>query len=116
MIKYEEIAEFRKDLKRLVKRFSSLPEDLVVVKKNVIELRHVLGIDNLGTFEIPGMPNIWKVKKFACKSLKGRGNKSGIRVIYDLRLSEHRVVLLEIYFKGDKVNEDRERIRAYLAE
>jgi len=115
MIDYEESAEFKKDLKKLVKRFPSLPEDLLTVKKAVIELRHLKNINNLSTFEIPGLASkelsFWKIKKFACKSLKGRGVKSGIRVTYSWCIGSSKVVFIEIYFKGDKENEDKDRFK-----
>jgi len=115
MIKYEESDEFKKDLKKLVRRFPSLPEDLVTVKKAVIELRHLKNINNLSTFEIPGYSteevSFWKIKKFACKSLKGRGNKSGMRVIYSWHEDSRRLMFIEIYFKGDKENENKDRIK-----
>lgn len=118
MIKYERAEEFKKDLKRLLKRFHSLNEDLETVKKAVIELRHLKNIDNLATFEIVGFNSeintFWKIKKFACKSLKGGGVKSGIRVIYRYREKDKMVLFLEIYFKGDKENEDKERLKKYL--
>jgi len=53
---------------------------------------------------------IFKAKKIACRSLKGKGVKSGIRVIYAYFESDDRIELIEIYYKGDKENEDRERI------
>lgn len=118
MIKYEEAPEFKKDLKKLVKRFHSLSEDLLIVKKAVIELHHDKGIDNQSTFQIPGFfsegKTFWKIKKFACKSLKGSGVKSGIRVIYRLQELEKKVLFLEIYFKGDKENEDKNIIKKYI--
>jgi hypothetical protein len=84
------------------------------VKKAVIEIRHIRKIDNLSTFQIQGFGNndlsFWKIKKFACKALKGRGAKSGIRVIYAFEPKINRVTFLEIYFKGDKQNEDQKRI------
>lgn len=46
----------------------------------------------------------------ACKSLKGKGVQSGIRVIYAYREEEDRVEFMELYYKGDKESEDRERI------
>jgi mRNA-degrading endonuclease RelE of RelBE toxin-antitoxin system len=117
MIEYEKADDFKKDFKKLAKRFVSLPGDLETVKKAVIELRHLKNINNLSTFEIPGFSSeglsFWKIKKFACRSLKGRGCQSGLRVIYSWCENSYRVVFLEIYFKGDKENEDRERIRKF---
>jgi hypothetical protein len=52
-------------------------------------------------------------KKFACKSLKGKGAKSGIRIIYAYFEQEDTIEFIEIYFKGDKENEDKERIKKY---
>jgi hypothetical protein len=57
---------------------------------------------------------VYKIKKFACKSIKNRGAMSGIRVIYALREKDFIVDFIEIYFKGDKENEDKERIKLYL--
>ena len=118
MIKYDETAEFQKDLKKLTKKFRSLPDDLKTIKKAVIEMCHIHNIDNFSTFEIPGYTNaavsFWKIKKFACKSLKGRGAKSGIRVIYKWDYKENKITFIEIYFKGDKANENHQRIKAYL--
>jgi len=118
MIKYKELDKFKKDFKRLIKKFPSLSEDLATVKKAVIELRHLKNINNLATFEIPGFStneaSFWKIKKFACKSLKGRGVQSGVRVIYCWREIFSEVVFIEIYFKSEKENEDRERIKSFM--
>lgn len=105
---------FEKDLKKLSKRFRTLPEDLENFIQNELNLYHKLKIDNHGIFQIPGLPfefpKIYKAKKFACRSLKGRGAQSGIRVIYAHFEQEDKIELVEIYFKGDKENEDRGRI------
>lgn len=115
---YSETAEFARDLKKLRKKFPSLAEDLAVVKQYDIELFHCRKIDRQGIFKIENAGNtenlqFYKIKKFACKSLKGRGSRSGIRVVYAYHCIEKRVVFIEIYFKGDKENEDRERIARY---
>lgn len=114
---YEETDEFKRDFKKLQKKFRTLKDDLQTVKKAVIELRHIHQIDNLSAFEIQGFGQngltVWKIKKFACKALKGRGVKSGIRVIYAFEESLAKVTLLEIYYKGDKENEDRDRIHRF---
>ncbi len=68
-----------------------------------------------GIHQISGLgftsPNVYKATKFACKSLKGKGSRSGIRVVYAYFEQLDRIELVEIYFKGDKENENRERIK-----
>ncbi len=51
-----------------------------------------------------------KVKKMACKSLKGRGVNTGLRIIYAYFEEEQRIVFVELYHKNNKDNEDRNRI------
>jgi len=119
-IEYSESDEFRRDLKKLLRKFRSLVDDLDTVKKAVIELYHLIGIDNASVFRIPGYGTeavqVYKIKKFASRSLKGRGNRSGIRVIYAFHSNDNRVEFLEIYYKGDKTDEDGRRIKEYLKE
>ena len=119
MINYDETEEFKRDFKKLLNKFPSLAEDLEVNKQYTIELFHCKEIDSRSIFEINGVGNttelkFFKVKKFQCKSLKGRGAKSGIRVIYAFHCANLKVDFIEIYFKGKKENEDRERIKEYL--
>jgi len=115
---YGETPEFQKDFKRLLKKFKSLDSDLELAKSAAIELYHIQQINNLSVFPIQGFCSdaiqICKIKKFACKSLKGRGSKSGIRVIYAFYCQDCRIEFIEMYFKGEKENEDRERINEYL--
>jgi len=107
------LSEFDKDLKNL-KRFRTLRDDLDIFTEKQLQLFHKLGIDNKGVVQISNLgikyPKIYKARKFACKSLKGRGSASGIRVIYAYFENEDRIEFIEIYYKGDKENEDRERI------
>lgn len=114
---FREIArlpEFERDLKSMVKRFRTLEEDMATLLRAQIVLFHKLGIDNKGVFQIPGFPfkepKIYKVKKFACRALKGRGANSGLRLIYAYFEGADRIELVEIYFKGDREQEDRSRI------
>jgi len=108
------LPEFNKDLKKLSKRFKTLEDDLEVFIKTELNLYHKLGMDNKGIFPISELkieyPKIYKAKKFACRSLKGRGVQSGIRIIYTYFEVENKIELVEIYYKGDKGQEDRERI------
>ncbi|OGY84586.1 MAG: hypothetical protein A3F54_05785 [Candidatus Kerfeldbacteria bacterium RIFCSPHIGHO2_12_FULL_48_17] len=117
-IDYGETPEFQKDFKRLLKKFKSLVDDLELAKIAAIEFYHVKKINNLSIFPIQGFCTeeiqVCKIKKFACKALKGRGSKSGIRIIYAFHYQSCKVDFIEIYFKGEKENEDRERIQEYL--
>ena len=114
------LPEFEKDIKRLLKRFKTIEDDLEIFIEKQLFLYHKLKVDNRGIFQITGLPlenpEVYKAKKFACKSLKGRGVQSGIRVIYAYDEEEDKIVLIEMYFKGDKANEDKQRIFEYLGQ
>lgn len=92
--------EFDKDIKRLSKRFSTLEKDLEIFINTGLTLYHKLKIDNRGISRIPGLgieePKVYKVKKFACRSLKGKGVQSGIRVIYAYFEEEDRIELIDL--------------------
>lgn len=108
------LSEFEKDFKRLSKKFRTLEEDFKTFINTQLNLFHKQGIDNKGVVPISGIgipnPKIYKARKFACPSLKGRGVDSGIQVIYAYWEEEDKLEFIEIYFKGDKENEDRDRI------
>ena len=118
-INYKNTSGFEKDLKKLLKKFRTLKDDIKIAKKNAIELYHLEKIDNDAVEPIPNFCNeelkICKLKKFACKALKGRGVKSGIRITYAFYVKTNSVDFIEIYFKGEKEMEDKERIKEYLA-
>ena len=114
-IEYNAIDSFQKDLKQLLKKYQTLEDDLETAKRNAIELYHLKRVNNQSIFPIQGFCTetiqICKIKKFACKALKGRGSKSGIRVIYAFHCQSCKVEFIEIYFKGNKESEDRDRIK-----
>ena len=79
-----------------------------------LPLLHIHSMDNGGIVEISDLGltscRAFKVRRFACKALKGKGSRSGIRVTYLWYEEEMRAELAEIYYKGDKENEDRSRL------
>ena len=107
---FDELTEYKKDLKRLLKKYKTLNDDLDVVKR-VLEVvpderpPFSFRIDNLGLKTC-----IIKVKKIACKALKGRGVNSGLRLIYAHFPDEKKITFIELYHKNDKENEDKKRI------
>ncbi len=107
---FEELDEFKRDLKKLLKRYRTLKEDLEVLKK---VLRTEPKEHPPFSFRISGLgidTCVIKVKKIACKSLKGKGVNSGLRLIYVHFEQEEKIIFVELYHKSDKENEDRERI------
>jgi len=106
-----------RELRKLLKKFKTLEEDMETFIKVQLDLYHKQKIDNSGVFRITNLnidnPKIYKAKKFACKSLRGTGVKSGIRIIYAYYEEEDIIEFIEIFFKGDKENEDRQRITRY---
>jgi hypothetical protein len=63
-------------------------------------------IDNLGLDTC-----IIKVKKIACKALKGKGVNSGLRLVYAYFPEKNKITFIELYHKIDKENEDKKRIK-----
>jgi len=105
---YNELPEFSKEFKRFTKKYKSLPDDLE-------DFKHVVNVAPVGNskhFNIITKNEQYTVIKarLFCRYLKG----SSLRIIYAFHLQSYMVELIEIYFKGDKENEDRERIKLYL--
>jgi mRNA-degrading endonuclease RelE of RelBE toxin-antitoxin system len=109
-MEFESLPEFKKDLKKLLKRFRTLENDIEDVKK-VLSVRpeahppFSFKIDGLGIESC-----VIKVKKIASDSLKGKGSNSGLRLIYAYFQTDEKIVFVELYYKNDKENEDRGRI------
>jgi hypothetical protein len=109
-MKFSELTEFEKDFKKLLKKYRTLNDDFHVIKK-VLEIKpdarppFSFQIDGLGIETC-----LIKVKKMACKSLKGKGVNSGLRLIYAHFVESEVIIFIELYHKNDKENEDRERI------
>jgi len=109
-MEFNQLPEFDKDLKSLLKKYRTLNDDLgeikTILKKRPDERPPFsFRIDHL---EIKTC--IIKIKKIACKALKGRGVNSGFRLVYAYFPEEQKITFIELYHKNDKENEDRNRI------
>jgi len=114
----KKLPDFEKDLNRLLRKFRTLNDDLNNFINTQLDLYHKMNIDNGGIFQITGLgfeyPKIYKAKKFACKSLKGKGVKSGMRIIYAYFEKEDKIEFIEIYYKEkDYTDFNKDRIRKY---
>ena len=106
---FNELLEFSKEFKRFSKKYKSLPDDLE-------EFKHVVDVAPLGNskhFNIITRNEQCTVAKarLFCRYLKG---SSKLRIVYAFYCQNYKVDFIQIYFKGEKENEDRERIKAYL--
>ena len=111
----DRLSEFSREIKKLGKRYGTIEDDLATLINTLLFAYHKLGlthdgvkrVDDLGHTRIP----VFKAKKFACKSLKGKGSRTGLRLIYAYDEDADRIELIEIYSKSDKDTENRERIK-----
>ncbi len=112
-IHYKETPEFQKNFKKLSKRYKTLFEDLENFKKNL----PVIDIVNNKNFAIlikQDELQIIKARLF-CRSLR----RNSLRIIYSYypdnqNIEFFSVEFIELYFKGDQENEDRQKIKNYL--
>ncbi|MCA1762511.1 MAG: hypothetical protein ABR574_09370 [Cryomorphaceae bacterium] len=110
-MEFDELDAYKKDLKKLLKKYRTLKSDIETVKK-VLKIKPEARPPF--SFQIQGLELetcVIKVKKIACRSLKGRGVYSGLRLIYAHFEETQKIVFIELYHKNDKANEDRDRIR-----
>ena len=115
MISYKKLPEFDKDFKTLLKRFRTLESDFETFKKYTIETFYEKNVPTTAFVPIEGFCGktyaSCKVRKFACRSLPGRGSQSGIRIIFVWQENIRTITFVEMYFKGDKPEENRLRLR-----
>src|SRR3990167_1344374 len=112
-MRFRQTSEFEKDLKRLVKKYRTLPDDLQDFMK-VVDVQP-LGIGkNFAVITRQSNFVVLKARLF-CRSLRG----NSLRIIYAYIENHSQIELvgiefIELYFKGDKENEDKDRIQKYL--
>lgn len=108
MMNFSETDEFAKAFKRLSKKYRSLPDDLLEFKKIVTELPLGSGKH----FVILHSEEKVKIVKarFFCKYLRG----ASLRIIYAYKETKATIDFIELYFKGEQVNENRALIKDFL--
>lgn len=114
IINFSKCDEFQKEMKKLYKSYPSLLNDfndlLKILANDPTGQLVAERINQLGESIL--LP-VYKIKKFACKSLRST-NKLRIIYVYDDTKKEIQFIqFLEIYAKADKENEDRKRIYKY---
>lgn len=108
MMTFKQLPEFEKELEKLLRRYPSLRSDIETLER-VLEVSPTGFGKNFITLHHEGAVKIVKTR-LACKSLR----KNSIRLIYAYHDEIFEFMYIEIYYKGDKTNEDRERIKDYI--
>lgn len=108
MKNFDSLPEFKRELRKLSQKYGTLNNDLEIFKE-------VLSSSPTGfgkNFTVIHSTEVIKIVKarMACRSLRDRS----LRVIYAYLEREEKVEFIEIYYKGDKESEDRNRIKEYL--
>lgn len=122
---YSFASEFEKDLKRLSKKWRSLPDD-IEYSKNKIESLYVkrddvdinkYRADLFATKKAAVLPGstceIEAIKMRLDVECLGRNDK--IRIIFVAVRNKNEIIFVELYAKNEKSREDEKRIRKYLS-
>lgn len=109
-MEFNTLPEFDKDLKQLLKKYRTLKDDLSEVKTILKKKPDERPPFSFQIADLGLETCIIKVKKIACKALKGRGVNSGLRLIYAWFEIEQKITFVELYHKSDKEIEDKNRI------
>ncbi len=108
-MEFAELPEFSRELKRLQKKYRSLEKDLERFRPYLQEKPRGNNSKHWNCLHKNEQVEIYKIR-LACSYL----NASTMRVIYGYRQGANAIDFIEIYYKSEKENEDRERIKRYL--
>ncbi|MFZ2975394.1 MAG: hypothetical protein WA055_02045 [Candidatus Moraniibacteriota bacterium] len=110
---FQQTSEFSKDLKKLSKKYRTLGKDFCQLKKLYLtEAPRGNGTKHWNLLCKNNHIEIYKVRMH-CDTTRGKF----FRVIYAYHLKTQTIEMIEfieIYFKGNKENEDRDRIVDYI--
>ncbi len=103
---FESTTEFKKDFKKLNRRYKSLTDDIKTFK-NVVEFCPEGNTKHFNIIRTKDNIKIIKAR-FFCKYLKG----DSMRVVYALH--EDKVIFIQLYHKGDTQVHDAKRVKHYI--
>lgn len=108
---FEELDEFTRELKKLKRKYSSLEEDFEFLKQILKNFPEGRGEKHWNCLTKSENYSAWKTR-LACKTLRN----SSLRAVYIYLPEDNKIIFLEIYFKGNKENEDKKRLQQFLKE
>lgn len=109
-MQFIESEEFKKDFKKLAKKYQTLSQDFAVVKKAIAATPKGNGAKHWRALRHTENDGVILKMRMMCRAIRG----SEFRVVYFYDGSSVEVIFIELYYKGDKANEDKQRIEAFL--
>ena len=108
MKNFSSLPKFEKEFKRLFKKYETLNNDFEKLKRVLVHCPTGIG----KSFIIIHSTKTIKIVKarMAYRELR----EQSIRIIYAYFEQEQKIEFIELYYKGNKKNEDRERIGEFL--
>lgn len=109
---YDAVKQFSKDKRSL--KIRKIDEDLKRFEngfqqdKTSLNGLHAISDQQLKHKKVTAP--LYKLKKFRCTEMKGRGSRSGIRIIFAYYAELNKVILIEIYKKGKQTDCNKDRI------
>lgn len=121
---FEQTPEFKKDFKRLIKKYRSLEADINYVIPRIESLytkRDDIDVKQFRTelfatkraAILPGSSDDVEVVKMRLDVASLQSN-SKVRIIFIAVIKNNVIILVELYAKNDKLREDKARIKKYL--
>lgn len=109
-MEFTESPEFVKECKKLKKKYQTLPDDIAILKKSLTFNPCGDGSKHWHISHEDKELGITALKvRMMCRAVRG----AQFRVTYLYEVSRIEILFIEIYFKGQKENEDRERLKNY---
>lgn len=103
--------EFSKELKKLKKKYPSLPQDLEILERIIEKFPFGEDSKHCNALKRDGEHCICK-RRMMCRSVRG----SEFRVIYYYDGQKITLHYIEIYYKGNKETEDKKRVEMVWSE
>jgi len=120
---FEQTPEFQKDLKRLAKKWRSLPKDIEAAQRGLLPLyveQEDIDIEHLRETFFNGKRATILQAVDGCEVVKMRldvaslGTSSKVRLVFVAVIASNTTIFVELYAKNDKDREDAARIKQVL--
>lgn len=108
---FSEIDDFKRDFKKLAKKYPTLEEDFAVAKKAITACPAGNGSRHWNIFKKDGSGRYILKSRMMCRAVKG----AQFRLVYFYDSTEATVEFIELYFKSNKERENVERIKKFFA-